>query len=57
MEHPYDSIKVGNITLPYNQILKGWDCGGRVEKNPLLVQRIAERLHLRGQNLKDHQHD
>lgn len=55
MEHPCDSIKVGNITLPYNQTLKGWDCGGRVEKNPLLVQRIAERLHLREQNLKDHQ--
>ncbi|WP_139810730.1 DUF1317 family protein [Pantoea rwandensis] len=57
MEKPNDDIRVGNITLPYNQTLKGWYCGGRVEKNPLLVQRIAERLHLREQNLKDNQHD
>ncbi|ADU71518.1 DUF1317 family protein [Pantoea sp. At-9b] len=55
MQEPSSDITVGDVTLEYNHQLRGWNCGGRVIKNPLTVQRIAERLHTRNTNLEGQQ--
>ncbi|AVO94095.1 DUF1317 family protein [Klebsiella pneumoniae] len=48
MTNPHDSIRVGNITLVYSSVRRGWLApGGQVIKNPLKAQRLAEQLNSR----------
>lgn len=46
MLKPTDNITVGRVTLPYNELLRGWLTPlGHVINNPLKAQRIAEQLN------------
>lgn len=46
MLQPKDKIRVGKISLPYSVISHGWIIpGGKVVKNPLKAQRIAEFMN------------
>ncbi|EPV6100099.1 DUF1317 family protein [Escherichia coli] len=48
MTNPHDGITVGSVTLPYSTIRRGWLLpGGKVIKNPLKAQRLAEQLNNR----------
>jgi len=43
-----DNIRVGSVTLVYSVILRGWVAPrGKVIKNPLKAQRLAEELNSR----------
>ncbi|WP_410698285.1 DUF1317 family protein [Citrobacter freundii] len=46
MNSPHDSIRVGSVTLIYSLLRRGWIApGGKVIKNPLKAQRIAELMN------------
>ncbi|HDY4931580.1 TPA: DUF1317 family protein [Yersinia enterocolitica] len=46
MTHSHDNINVGCITLVYSEIHHGWITPqNSIIKNPLLAQRIAERMN------------
>lgn len=46
MTNPHDSIRVGSVTLVYSYLRSGWMTpGGKVIKNPLKAQRLAEQLN------------
>ncbi|EDS5131204.1 DUF1317 family protein [Salmonella enterica] len=46
MTNPHDNISVGSITLVYSSLRCGWIVpGGKVIKNPLKAQRIAELMN------------
>ncbi|EBZ4662804.1 DUF1317 family protein [Salmonella enterica] len=46
MTNPQDDISVGLVTLVYSFKHRGWMApGGKVIKNPLKAQRIAELMN------------
>lgn len=46
MTNPHDGITVGMVTLVYSFKRRGWMApGGKVIKNPLKAQRIAELMN------------
>ncbi|ECC3629210.1 DUF1317 family protein [Salmonella enterica subsp. enterica serovar Weltevreden] len=46
MTNPQDDISVGLVTLVYSFKRRGWMApGGKVIKNPLKAQRIAELMN------------
>lgn len=48
LTHAYDDIQVGRIVLPYVPERYGWmKPDGKVTRNPLIAQRVAEELNER----------
>lgn len=46
MTNPHDGITVGNVTLVYSILRRGWLApGGQVIRNPLKAQRVAEMMN------------
>lgn len=46
MLQPRDNIRVGKVSLHYSILARGWVIpGGKVIKNPLKAQRIAEFMN------------
>jgi len=46
MKHKKDSIRVGEVTLPYSVNARGWRTpNNRIIQNPLKAQRYAEVMN------------
>nr|DAW89166.1 MAG TPA: Protein of unknown function (DUF1317) [Caudoviricetes sp.] len=46
MTNPHDNIRVGNVTLVYSSLRRGWVApSGDVIRNPLKAQRLAELMN------------
>jgi len=46
MTNPHDNIRLGNVTLVYSSLRRGWVApSGDVIRNPLKAQRLAELMN------------
>lgn len=46
MTNPKDNIRVGRVTMVYSDQYHGWITpGGRIIRNPLAAQRLAEQIN------------